>query len=177
MTPRVILRLVLVVIAVLLAQLTVALDLRIAGAHPDLMLLLPIVAGLTGGPRLGAIVGFGAGLAADLFVPTPFGLGALVGCLAGFTAGRVSGYEAEHGHWVMTPVVALFWSAAATMLYAVLGAVLGQQQILKVDLGVVVAVVALCNAVVSLPLRALINWSLDRRSSPWHAELVTGDRP
>jgi len=171
------LRLGLLVIAMLLAQLTVGLDIRIAGTHPDLLLALPIVAGLTGGPRLGTAVGFVAGLAADLFLPTPFGLSALVGCLAGFSAGRLSGYEAEHGTWVVTPVVALIWSAAATMLYAVLGAVLGQQQVLKVDLGVVVAVVALCNAVVSLPLRGLLNWTFGRRSSPWQSELVTGDRP
>jgi rod shape-determining protein MreD len=176
-TPQAVLRLVLVVIAVLLVQLTVGLDVRIAGAHPDFMLCLPLVAGLIGGPRLGAVVGFSAGLAMDLFLPTPFGLNALVGCLAGFSAGRVSGYEAEHGTWIMTPVVALVWSAAATMLYAVLGAILGQPQMLKVNLGVVVAVVALWNALASLPLRGLMSWTSHRRSSPWQSELVSGDRP
>ena len=84
---------------------------------------------------------------------------------------------AEHGTWIVTPVVALVWSAAATMLYAVLGAILGQPQILKVNLGVVVAVVALWNAAVSLPLRGLLSWTSGRRSSPWQSELVRGDRP
>jgi hypothetical protein len=63
------------------------------------------------------------------------------------------------------------------MLYAVLGAILGQPQILKVNLGVVVAVVALWNAAVSLPLRGLLSWTSGRRSSPWQSELVRGDRP
>jgi rod shape-determining protein MreD len=177
LSPQLTLRLILVVIAVLLAQLTIGLDIRIAGAHPDFMLGLPIVAGLIGGPRRGAVIGFSAGLAADLFLPTPFGLSALVGCLAGYSAGRVSGYEAEHGTWVLTPTVALIWSAAATMLYAVLGAVLGQQEFLQANLGVVVAVVSLTNAVVALPLRALMSWTAGRKVSPWHAELVSGDRP
>ena len=42
-----------------------------------------------GGPEAGAWVGFTAGLATDLFLPTPFGLSALVGCVLGFVTGRV----------------------------------------------------------------------------------------
>jgi len=59
----------------------------------------------------------------------------------------------------------------------VLGAILGQPQMLKVNLGVVVAVVALWNALASLPLRGLMSWTSHRRSSPWQSELVSGDRP
>ena len=51
---------------------------------PDIMVLLPIVAGIIGGPARGATIGFGTGLVSDLFLPTPFGLSALVGCLLGF---------------------------------------------------------------------------------------------
>ena len=47
------------------------------GAHGDLLLLVPIAAGLTVGPERGAIAGFVAGLAVDLLVTTPFGLTAL----------------------------------------------------------------------------------------------------
>jgi rod shape-determining protein MreD len=80
-------RVTLVVVVFLTAQLTVVLDLRLGTVHPDIMVLLPIMAGLVGGPSSGASMGFGAGLAADLFLPTPFGLSALVGCLIGYTVG------------------------------------------------------------------------------------------
>ena len=43
-------------------------DLRVAGVAPDLMVLLTICAGLTGGAEAGAWVGFWAGLLADLFL-------------------------------------------------------------------------------------------------------------
>ena len=51
------------------------------------MLLLPIAAGYAAGPDRGAVFGFFAGLVADLFLPTPFGLSALVGCLLGYATG------------------------------------------------------------------------------------------
>ncbi len=65
-------------------QSTVILSIRISGMHPDILWLLPITAALLAGPETGAIVGFWSGLAFDLVLPTPFGLGALVGCILGY---------------------------------------------------------------------------------------------
>ena len=87
------------------------LDLRVGGVHPDIMILLPIVAGIVGGPGRGASMGFGAGLVADLFLPTPFGLSALVGCLIGFAVG-VTTLALDRTAWWLAPVVALGGSAA-----------------------------------------------------------------
>jgi rod shape-determining protein MreD len=155
-----VLRVVLVVVVVLLVQSTIGLDVRVAGAHPELGWLLPITAGLAGGPEIGAIVGFGGGMATDLFLPTPFGLTALVGCLLGFAVGWVAAsVQGALGRWA-PPVVALAGSAAAVMLYAVLGAVLGQEQMLRVDLGAVVGVVAVTNAVLVVPVGRMMRWAL-----------------
>ena len=81
------LRVALVIFIVLMVQQTVIVALRIGGAHPDLLWLLPITAALLDGPETGAIVGFWAGLAFDLVLPTPFGLSALVGCVLGYAVG------------------------------------------------------------------------------------------
>ena len=43
-------------------QQTIVLDLRIGWVHADVMVLLPILAGVIGGPSRGASMGFGAGL-------------------------------------------------------------------------------------------------------------------
>ena len=90
MTGRSMLRVALVIFVVLMVQQTVMVALRIRGAHPDLLWLLPITAALLDGPETGAIVGFWAGLSFDLVLPTPFGLSALVGCLLGYSVGALT---------------------------------------------------------------------------------------
>lgn len=159
MTGRRLVRLFLVVLLFLVVQSTLGLDVRIAGAHPDLMLLLPVGAALAVGTEAGAVVGFVAGMAADLLLPTPFGLSALVGCLLGFAIGAVT-VSVDRTVWWLAPLSALAGSAAAVMLYAVLGAVLGQGQFLKVDLAAVVVVVSVTNAVLALPARRLVAWAI-----------------
>jgi rod shape-determining protein MreD len=158
-------RLLSAVALLLLVQSTIGIDLRIGGAHPELMWLVPVTAGLVGGARTGAIAGFVAGMAADLVLPTPFGLSALVGCMLGAGVGRVTAPMDTAQWWVPTAMAAL-GSAAAVMMYAVLGAVLGQEQMLRVDLGTVVAVVAVVNALAVRPVRRLVAWSVGSPAVP-----------
>jgi rod shape-determining protein MreD len=174
-TGRGVLRTVLVVLLVLLVQSTVGIDVRIAGVHPDLMLLLPIAAGMAAGPEEGAVMGFVAGMAADLLLPTPFGLSALVGCLIGFGVGYGTG-SITREIWWLPAVVALAASAVAVMLYAVLGAVLGQDQFLDVDLVAVVTVVAVCNAVLAGPAVRLVGWALGPFSADSARSSTVGGR-
>lgn len=159
MAARAAVRMLVVIGVTLLLQTTVVLDIRIGGATPDVMYLLPIAAGLVAGPVEGSIVGFVAGLAADLLLPTPFGLTALVGTLVGFAAGGLTGNVARDIRGFST-LVALAGSAVAVMLYAVLGAIIGQDQFLHVDLAVVVPVVAVANAVLAGPAVVVCRWAL-----------------
>ncbi len=159
MSARAVVRTLLVVACALLAQTTVLLDIRVGGASPEVMFLLPIAAGVAAGPAEGAAVGFVAGFAADLLVATPLGLSALVGTLVGFGVGVASGSLVREIRGLPT-LVALCASAVAVMLYAVLGAVLGEPQFLHVDLAVVVAVVAVANALLAGPTVRLMRWAL-----------------
>jgi len=159
MTARDAARVVLVVLLFVTLQETLVLDLRVGGVHPDLMILLPIVAGIAGGPARGATMGFGAGLVADLFLPTPFGLSALVGSLVGFGVGVATVALDRSAFW-LPPVAALAGSAAYEGLYAVLGSVLGQPQMLHVDLLRIIVVVSVTNAVLAIPALRLVTWAL-----------------
>ncbi|MGP0031884.1 MAG: rod shape-determining protein MreD [Acidimicrobiales bacterium] len=159
MSGRVILRLILVTFILLLVQSTVMLSIRVDGVHPDLLWLLPITAGLLDGPETGAIVGFWTGLAFDLVLPTPFGLSALVGCIIGYSAGLLAGTVVERPGW-FTPVAAIIGSVAADMLFAVLGAVLGEQQMVEVDFAALAVVVAVSAAVVVIPVNRMMRWAL-----------------
>jgi rod shape-determining protein MreD len=159
MTARSLVRLALVIFLVLMVQQTVMLALRVGGAHPDLLWLLPITAALIDGPETGAIVGFWSGLAFDLVLPTPFGLSALVGCLLGFATGTLTAAVDPRAAW-LKPVAALTGSVAADMLFAVLGAVLGQQQMVQVDFLSLFLVVGVSSVVLVLPVSRLMRWAL-----------------
>ena len=159
MTARDASRVGLTVLLFVVVQETLMLDLRIGGIHPDIMILLPIVAGIAGGPARGATMGFGAGLVADLFLPTPFGLSALVGSLVGFGVGVATLALDRSALW-LAPLVALGASAVYEALYAVLGSVLGQPQMLHVDLFRIIVVVSVTNAVLAVPALRLVTWAL-----------------
>jgi len=164
MTPRDAARLSLVVFGFVVVQETVMLDLRIGGVHPDVMVLLPIVAGIIGGPSRGATIGFGTGLVADLFLPTPYGLSALIGCLVGFAVGMAT-VALDRTAWWLAPVAALGGSALYEVTYGALGSVLGQPQMLHVALVRIVVVVSVTNAVLALPAVRLMSWGMARAST------------
>ena len=81
------LRAALVVLAALLLQVSLAADLRVAGAIGDLVLVVVVAAALTGGADRGATYGFAAGLLFDLVVDAPFGLTPLTYALVGYGVG------------------------------------------------------------------------------------------
>ncbi len=164
MTARDAAKVTLIVFLFLTVQQTLVLDLRIGGVHPDIMLLLPVAAGIVGGPGRGASMGFGAGLAADLFLPTPFGLSALVGTLVGFAVGLAT-VALDRSSWWLPVLSATLASAISVMLYALLGSILGEPQMLHVDLTRIVLVVAAVNALLAVPAVRLVGWALPAAST------------
>jgi rod shape-determining protein MreD len=159
MSARVVLRLVLVTFVLLIIQSTVMQSIRLDHVHPDLLWLLPITAALLDGPETGAIVGFWSGLAFDLVLPTPFGLSALVGCIIGYSVGMAAGAVDRRASW-LTPVAALLGSVAADMLFAVLGGILGQRQMVQIDFLVLGFVIAVSSAILVVPVNRAMRWAI-----------------
>lgn len=87
----VVLPLVLLALAVYL-EVAIAIDARVLGAVPGLVVIVLVAIALRFGPVAGAVAGFAAGLLIDLAVQTPVGASALVltpiGWAAGLWAGR-----------------------------------------------------------------------------------------
>ncbi|HSZ36835.1 MAG TPA: rod shape-determining protein MreD [Acidimicrobiales bacterium] len=158
-TARSIVRVALVIFVVLMVQQTMMVALRIGGVHPDLLWLLPITAALADGPETGGIVGFWSGLVFDLVLPTPFGLSALVGCLLGYAVGALTAAVDPRTTW-LKPVAALTGSVAADMLFAVLGAILGQPQMVQIDFVALFLMVSISSVVFVLPVSRLMRWAL-----------------
>ena len=140
-------------------HLTVLDHLRVGGAAPDIMLLLAIAGGVVGGPQLGALLGFAAGLTLDLFLETPLGLSALVFCLVGYAVGNVQGGVLRASWWI--PVVtALAASVAGELVYALVATVVGQPHLVTLHLLVIAAVVGVFNAIAAPVALRLVRWSV-----------------
>lgn len=141
----------------LVVHLTLLSRLRIDNVRPDALLLVAVMAGLVAGPERGAITGFCAGLLADLFLQTPLGLSALTYCLVGFAVGSLQSGILRAAWWI--PVVTgLLASAAGTVLFAVLGAMVGQLDFVSPRLAVIALLVGFMNAALAPAAIRLVGW-------------------
>ncbi|GHH88936.1 rod shape-determining protein MreD [Streptomyces sulfonofaciens] len=123
---RMLLSTALVVVALVL-QVCVLARLHLPGAVPDLVLLTVLALALVYGHVGGALIGFGAGLLADLAPPADHAAGryALVLCIVGYAAGLA---KPEHGRLqsLMRPMLVVAAAAVgSTLLYAGVGALVG----------------------------------------------------
>lgn len=149
-------RLGLVAITTFVFQHCIVGGLRIHGAQPDLMLGLVVLVALEGGPRRGALFGFGVGLAVDLFVTTPFGLSALVFTLLGYAAGLLREALAGAEGAAVTTAVAGGGAIVGTLGFAIVLAITGGT---VQGLVWVVLTVTLFNAIAAVPLSVVVRWA------------------
>ncbi len=159
MTSSDLARMTVVLFVVLAVQNTLLDSVRVAGAHPDAMLLLPVAAGYMAGPDRGAAFGFAAGLLADLFLPTTFGLSALVGCLLGYGTGLAT-RGLVRSSWWLPLVVAAGATAVGLSAYAILGVVLGEPGALTADLVPALAVATPAAVVLATPVVRMVGWAM-----------------
>lgn len=157
MTPATVarVRITVVVLVGLVFETAIGADLRLMGVGPDLMLLLAICAGLTGGPEAGAVVGFAVGLLADLsLTTTPIGLSALSWCLVGWAVGTLR-TRVTLATRTALPVVAFGATLAGIVVFLVIGALAGQSQLTGLSRHYLLRVgliESLWNAVLALPV-------------------------
>ncbi|HSH23589.1 MAG TPA: rod shape-determining protein MreD [Acidimicrobiales bacterium] len=135
-------------------------QLRVFGVAADVLLLVAIAAGVSAGADQGAAVGFGAGLLADCFLQTPFGLSALTYSLVGYGVGTFQATVLHQGRWI-TLLTALVASAVGVVLFATIGGVLGQDDVVGLRLVVVTAVVAVLNAMLAMPAVRVLSWAVE----------------
>lgn len=111
-------------LAALVAEIAVP---RVGGVAPDLVALTVVAVGRQRGPEAGALYGFVAGLAVDLFLTTPAGLTAAALTIVGYAAGSMGG---RVGWWQWLPAGALT-ALAAGGLYLGLAILVGEDQLAR----------------------------------------------
>ncbi|SHK98984.1 rod shape-determining protein MreD [Actinacidiphila paucisporea] len=123
---RIVLPAVLVVFA-MVAQVSVLARLHLPGAVPDLLLLTVLGLAISYGHVAGCLIGFFAGLLADLAPPADHAVGryALVLCVIGYVAGL---FKPESGRLrtAAGPMLVVIGAAiGTTVLYAAVGSLVG----------------------------------------------------
>ena len=142
---------------VLVVQSAVIAELQIWGVHGEIVILVPIAAGLTIGPDRGAVAGFIAGMAVDLLVTTPFGLNALTYSLVGYGVGAFQAGVLRSSRSL--PIVAAVGGTALGIVFFALAAtVVGQEGLLRGELGRIVLVASVMNGLFVLPALRLARW-------------------
>ncbi len=154
-------RVLLIILVAVIVQAPVLDRIQVARSHPDLMLLLPVMAGLVAGPGEGAWVGFLAGLAADLALPTAFGLSALVFTLTGFAVGSIVQALIE-GPWWVVPLTGAVGTAIGVLLYVGVATVTDQSMVVREPLAIayVVGVASAANALLAMPVALALRWAV-----------------
>ena len=149
-----------VVFVLVTLQTTLLADLHVFGATGDIMLLLAIAAGITGGRDRGAIVGFVTGMTLDLVVHgTPTGFFALGYTLVGYVVGMAQAGVLRAAWWI--PVVTAFaGSVLGIVTLAVVGKFLGLEHLFDRHLLTICLVVAAINAALVLPMMRVVRWSM-----------------
>ncbi|MEU4212249.1 rod shape-determining protein MreD [Streptomyces sp. NPDC026206] len=169
---RILLSTALVVVA-LVVQVSVFARLHLPGAVPDLLLLVVVGLALVYGHTAGALIGFGAGLLADLAPPADHATGryALVLCLIGYLVG-LARPDSGQLRSVTMPMVAVVGAAiASTLLYAGVGSLVGDTAARHVGLSGLVVTAAVYDLLLA-PFTVPLIMAAARRTA---GDPLTGD--
>jgi len=164
------LRLALLVALAVLLQVALFPHLRLAGAVPDVGLVLVGVVAALEGPETGAILGFFTGLCVDLFLETPLGLSALAFALTGAAIGVAQAGLLRPGRW-LGPLLGALAGALGNLLFVGVGILIGQDQLRSAHAMQMVGLAVLYDAILGPFLFPLATWAT--RESPTSVSGVT----
>jgi rod shape-determining protein MreD len=149
----------LVVFVGLMFQLAVFNRISIWSVTGQALVVLPVAAGLVGGPERGALVGFATGLAFDAFLTTPFGLNALVWTITGFAVG-VAGRNLMRSSSLSVVAFAALAAPLSIGAFVPIGLILGQDQLLAAPI-IPIMVVSTVETALVVPLATpAMRWAL-----------------
>jgi rod shape-determining protein MreD len=140
----------------LIVQVTAISQITVFGVTADLTPLIVASTGLLAGSIPGALMGFGLGLFEDLALVQTLGVTSLVLTLIGFGAGRLREVR-DPAHALVPLAVGAAATLAAQVGYSFLQVLLGVDGPVSVLLVRQTFVVTLVNAIIAVPVHALIS--------------------
>ncbi len=121
----------LVSILVLIVQEALFPQIRLFGSFPDIFPALVVCVAIYSGPEHGAITGFLIGLAADIFLTSPFGVSALVYTLVGYLIGRMAESIDWKNSWTAVAIICSVGTAISGVGFGTILLLLGNDAIAK----------------------------------------------
>ena len=159
-SPGILARIALLAVIVVFFQTGVVSELSVLGVTVDLSPLLVAFVGLLCGSMLGAITGFAVGLLVDLALVQTLGVTSLIFTLIGYWAGRLR--EARAPQAALTPLLVGAAASGASMVgYSLIEFLLGVEAPVSLELLRQIVLGVVVNAVVALPMWALVRRSLE----------------
>jgi rod shape-determining protein MreD len=154
-TPRIALRVALILIAAVILQVSFFSYLSLLGATPDFVSVVVASLGLLGGAVIGAVVGFSAGFLLDSVLLQTLGISSLALLTVGYLAGRYREGSVEVGNRLVPPILAGVLTLAGAAVFAAIQLMLGvetQVSLLVVREIVVKGILAFLLALPAYPL-------------------------
>lgn len=149
----------LVCLLALILQLTVFVDVRLGSVAPEMLALVAVLSAKVAGPDRGATIAFFAGLLWDLYLPTPLGLAATSFAICAFAIGSMES-GLFHDTRIQVMLLAGVGTAAAVTVYALLGALVGQEDLVDAELPGIALRAAAANSVLALLVDPVVRWAL-----------------
>jgi rod shape-determining protein MreD len=141
-------------------QAGVVSELPVLGVNADLSPLLVAFVGLMCGSMLGAVTGFAVGLLVDLALVQTLGVTSLIFTLIGYGSGRLR--ELRDPQAALTPLLVGAAASGASMAgYSLMEFLLGVDAPVSLELLRQIVLGVLVNAVVALPMWAVVRRSLE----------------
>jgi rod shape-determining protein MreD len=158
-------RLAVVAVVGIVLQVSVFDDIDLLGVHPDLMVVIAAAGGIVAGPARGAMIGFVAGCFADLAVNLPFGMGPLTFVLVGFGSSYLLRAASGRDLPIAELSTVVVSAGAGTILYALIGAGIGQPEMLGSACARAVVIVAVGAAITGLAVLRVVRWVIEPSAS------------
>jgi rod shape-determining protein MreD len=149
----------LVFFVAIILQLTVFVDVRVAGVAPEILALVAVLAGYLAGPERGATIAFGAGLLWDVWLPTPLGLAAMAFATAAFAIGSLESGLFTQSRAQIAGLVGV-GTFGCVLGYALLGEVVGERGLVDLELLRIAFVSSLLNAAIAPLMIRPMRWAL-----------------
>jgi|GEM_PF-890355 len=154
------LRLLAVIVVAVVIQQAVLNQMVVLYAHPDLLVLLAVCAGVVLGPTQGAIVAFCLGLGADLLLNMPFGLSCLTFSIAAFSASYFQKIPMHKSGIGNTGFLCVTAALIATLFYAIMATLIGQHGMLTIQLLRVLVVIGAGGVIMVWPSLHILKWAV-----------------
>ena len=147
----------LLIVSLVVLQTALFPSLRIFEAGPDLLLVATIAVAYERGAETGAVFGFVSGLAIDCFLSSPLGVSALAFSLVGYGIGVFQSGVLRSTRW-LAPVLGGIGGFIGGLLWVVIAALAGQEDLFSVDTLRILAIAAVYDALVAFLIFPFVHW-------------------